>query len=134
MDPNLAFHYSQAKDYPEIASAALKEMVRQKGSGLILNERGIAEWGIIVRHLVLPGAVDQSIEVLKHIAEEISTGLHISLMAQYHPTPRIKNHNILNRTLTTEEYQQVLNAFQELGFYKGWTQEIESHNYYIPHF
>jgi putative pyruvate formate lyase activating enzyme len=137
MDPNLAFHYSQAKDYPEIASAALKEMVRQKGSGLILNERGIAEWGIIVRHLVLPGAVNQSIEVLKHIAEEISTGLHISLMAQYHPTPLIKNHNILNRTLAFEEYQQVLDAldaYHEPGFYKGWTQELESHNYYVPDF
>ena len=82
MDSSLAFNYSQARNYPETASAALKEMYRQKGSTLIVNDQCIAESGIIVRHLVLPGAADQSIEVLKYIAEEISPKLHISLMSQ----------------------------------------------------
>ena len=134
MNPKLAKSYSQVKDYPEIASAALKEMYRQKGSTLIINDRGIAESGIIVRHLVLPGAVGQSIKVLKYIAEELSVKLHISLMSQYYPTELVKNQQELNRTISHEEYKQVVDAFHELGFYRGWTQDLESHASYRPDF
>jgi putative pyruvate formate lyase activating enzyme len=134
LDANLAKHYSQAGDYPEVASAAIKEMYRQKGSTLIVNEKGIAEWGIVLRHLVLPGAVPQSIEVLRYVAEEISPNLHISLMSQYYPTPQVKDHPLLNRTISAEEYQQVVDAMYELGFHKGWTQELGSHASYRPDF
>lgn len=134
MDTTLAHCYSQAVDYPEVASAAIKEMYRQKGSALILNDRGIAQSGIILRHLVLPGASDQSIEVLRYIAEEISVKLHISLMSQYYPTELVRNHNKLNRTIAYEEYKQVVDAFHEFGFYRGWTQDLESHTSYRPDF
>lgn len=133
IDPTLAMCYSQAGDYPQIASAAIKEMYRQKGSTLIINERGIAESGIIVRHLVLPGAVDQSIEVLRYIAEELSLKLHISLMSQYYPTELVKSH-LLSRTISYDEYKQVVDAFHELGLYRGWTQDLESHASYRPDF
>lgn len=126
MDATMAQQYSQAKNYPAIASSALKEMYRQKGSALIVNN-GIAESGIIVRHLVLPGAVMQSIDIMRFIAEEISTKLHISLMAQYYPTALVKNHLKLNRTISNNEYQQVIDAFHDLGFYHGWIQDMESH-------
>lgn len=134
IDPELAFVFSQARDYANVASAALKEMYRQKGSRLSLNERGIAESGIIVRHLVLPGAVQNSIDVLRFIAEEISEKLHISLMAQYYPTPHVRNIPELNRTLREEEYNQVVDAFHSLGFYRGWVQELESHHQFRPSF
>lgn len=134
MDSALAYRYSQALDYPEVASAAIKEMVRQKGSALFINDRGIAESGIILRHLVLPGAVTQSIEVLRYIAEEISLKLHISLMSQYYPTKLVKNHHTLKRTLSYEEYKQVVDALYEFGIYRGWTQDLASHASYRPDF
>jgi len=134
MNAALAGQYSQARNYPEIASAALKEMYRQKGSTLILNDDGIAESGIIVRHLALPNAVKQSINVLEFIAGEISTKLHISLMAQYFPTDLVNNHPKLNRTISNNEYQQVIDAFHKLGFYHGWIQDLESHADMRPDF
>ena len=134
MDSSLAFNYSQARNYPEVASAALKEMYRQKGSTLIVNDNGVAESGIIVRHLVLPGAADQSIEALKFIAEEISPKLHVSLMSQYYPTDLVRNHPVLKRTITPAEYNKVVEAFHSLGFYRGWVQDLESHASYRPDF
>jgi putative pyruvate formate lyase activating enzyme len=134
MDSDLAFRYSQARDYPEVASAALKEMYRQKGSTLIVNEDGMAESGIILRHLVLPGAVGQSIEVLQYIAEEISPKLHISLMSQYYPTELVREHPQLGRNIYSEEYEKVEAAFHKFGFYRGWMQGLESHAAFRPDF
>jgi putative pyruvate formate lyase activating enzyme len=134
MDAELAMEYSQAKDYPEAATAALKEMYRQKGSTLIINNDGIAESGIIIRHLVLPGAADQSIKVLQYIAEELSTKLHISLMSQYYPTEMVTSHPLLNITIALSEYNKVVKAFHKLGFYRGWVQEMESHASFRPDF
>lgn len=134
MDSDLAFRYSQADDYPEIASAAIKEMYRQKSSPLITNERGVAQSGIIIRHLVLLGGADQSIEVLRYIAEEISPNLHISLMSQYYPPSPVRYHEELNRTLNYEEYSMIVDALYEFGFHKGWTQDIKSHAVFRPDF
>jgi len=133
-DPALAIEYSQAANYPEIAGLAIKEMYRQKGSSLIVNERNLAESGIIVRHLVLPGATGQSIEVLKYIAGEISPNLHISLMSQYFPTEQVSGNQVLNRTLTPEEFNQVLEAFHRFGFYRGWLQDMDSQSVFRPDF
>jgi putative pyruvate formate lyase activating enzyme len=134
MDSDLAFRYSGVRDYPEVAAAAIQEMYRQKGSSIITDERGIAQWGLIIRHLVLPGRVDQSQQVLKYIAEEISPRLHLSLMSQYYPTMQVRDHPQLNRTLTRKEYQRVISTFFELGFSNGWTQEMESHASFQPSF
>ena len=134
LDPDLALRYSQTGDYPEVASVALKEMYRQKGSSLFLNDRGLAESGIVLRHLVLPGSIQQSIEVLQFIANEISTNLHISLMSQYYPTGYIREYEELKRTLFTEEYKKVKQAFYKLGFYRGWVQNLNSHSTYRPDF
>jgi len=134
MDSALAFEYSQAQDYPEVAAAAIKEMYHQKGSTLIVNDDGLAESGIIVRHLVLPGAAEQSIEVLNFIAEEISPKLHLSIMAQYYPTALVTSHPRLNRTITIAEYQKVVDAFYKLGFSRGWVQDLVSNESYRPNF
>jgi putative pyruvate formate lyase activating enzyme len=134
MEHVLAKNYSDAADYPEVASRALKEMYRQKGSVLHLNENGTAESGIVIRHLVLPGQVENSRKVLKFIAEEISPKLHISLMSQYYPTPAVSCHPELKRPITKKEYQSVVQEMEKLGFANGWIQELESGHNYQPDF
>jgi putative pyruvate formate lyase activating enzyme len=132
-DDNLARKLSKVTDYKQTALLAIKEMYRQKGSTLIVNENGYAENGLIIRHLVLPGYVANSLAVLNDIAD-ISTSIAVSLMAQYFPTPAVKYHESLNRTLSREEYDTVKNELENLGFYKGWVQELESNENYRPDF
>jgi len=142
-DDVLALGLSGAPGYSEYALAALKEMVHQVGTTLHTDDRGIARRGIIIRHLVLPGLVENSVGVLKLIAEQISPNLHISLMSQYYPPDRIvtahltshsANHKSLDRPITRPEYEAVLMAFHDLGFTRGWLQEYESHRNYRPDF
>jgi putative pyruvate formate lyase activating enzyme len=134
LDADLAYKYSRARNYPEVATLAIKEMYRQKGSSLIVNDDGIAQSGLIIRHLVLPNASDDSVKVLKFIAEEISPRIHISLMAQYFP-PLVENLPFeICRPITNNEYQHVLEAFQEFGFYRGWIQDLSSHAGFRPDF
>ena len=130
----VAKELSDASDYPEVASAALKEMYRQKGSTLLINEQGYAESGILIRHLVLPGQVENSQHVLKFIAEEISPHLHIGLMSQYSPTRRVMRDPVLGRALTKEEYNRVIATMERLGMSKGFIQEMESFAHYRPDF
>lgn len=126
--------YSQADDYPEVALLALKEMYRQKGSYISVNERGYIESGLIIRHLVLPGPAQDSIRILESIADNLSPAVHISLMSQYYPTYQAHNDPSLNRTLTTDEYKQVVKAMGDNGFYHGWIQELQSQTSYRPDF
>ena len=130
----LASEYSDASDYPEVAFRAIKEMYYQKGSTLRLDEDGRAENGILLRHLVLPGHVEESKSVLRLIAEELSPGVHLSLMSQYFPTDQVQNHRVLNRTLYRSEYESVVKEMENLGFRNGWVQEIESNRSYMPDF
>ena len=134
INSSIAEKYSDAYNYPEIASMAIKEMYRQKSSTLIINEKNQAESGLIIRHLVLPGNIKNSIDILKYIAEEISTNVYISLMSQYYPTINVQNDSALNRTLNAGEYKRVVDAMHEFGFHNGWIQELESQSYYLPDF
>ena len=133
-DRTLAEEYSGAADYPSVAGGALKEIFRQKGAELTFNPDGTIQSGMIVRHLVLPGAIENSKQCLRFIAEELSPDVNISLMAQYHPPPRIRNHPVLGRPLRKEEYDQVVDEMHRLGFHRGWIQELESHHSYRPDF
>ena len=134
MENQLAHEYSDADKYVDFATNVLKEMYRQKGADIELDADGYITSGLIIRHLVLPGHVDNSIAVLRFIAEELSVDVHISLMAQYHPTPAVKNHPNLHRCLTVEEYNYVINEFERLGFHRGWVQEMSSPSNYLPDF
>ena len=100
----LSSEYSDASDYPDIALKALKEMYYQKGSTLSVDEKRRVENGLLIRHLVLPGHADESKKVLNSITEELSPGIHLSLMSQYHPIAELINHRILNRSLYKYEY------------------------------
>jgi putative pyruvate formate lyase activating enzyme len=132
--PSLAREYSDAYDYPVIALRALREMYYQKGSVLRVDDCGRAENGMLIRHLVLPGHAEESIRVLKTIADELSTGVHISLMSQYNPTYPVRDHAVLNRVLQRSEYEAVAEAMERLGFRNGWFQQMESFQNYIPDF
>ncbi len=133
-DAGLGFTLSGVKDYPQNAIKAIREMVRQKGTSIMLNDEGIIESGVIIRHLILPGYVENSLNCLKLIAEEISTSVNISLMSQYHPVPGLSGHPALQRPITRAEYEEVLEEYYRLGFYRGWTQEMESESVYNPDF
>jgi len=133
-DPQLARTLSCAADYPEVAAAALLEMYRQKGNILHLDDDDLAERGLIVRHLVLPGAVTNSLNVLRFLARELSPRLTLSLMAQYQPTAAMADCPQLNRSLLPLEYEQVAAELDRLGFTNGWLQEIASAGYYNPDF
>ena len=134
MDGELAWKYSGARDYPEYAAKAIKEMFRQKGTALITDEDHAAESGIIVRHLVLPGQVSNSIGVLRFLADEISPRIHISLMSQYYPTRNVHDHPHLGKGVTENEYRLVVEAMEKLGMFRGWVQEFESSEFYRPDF
>ena len=132
--PQIAGAYSDAYNYPEVALKALKEMYYQKGSILSVDNTGMAESGMVIRHLVLPGHVEESKKVLKTIAEELSTGVHLSLMSQYHPAHQVKAHRHLGRMLYKQEYDEVAETMEHLGFRNGWLQDMESYKNYVPDF
>ena len=133
-DDKLAIEYSDAPGYSEIARKAIKEMVRQKGTSIRLNDEGQAESGVIIRHLVLPGHVENSKKVMRLIAEEISPLVHVSLMSQYYPSHNSVNHPIIGRALSKEEYESVIKEMSTLGLERGWLQEFESNEHYRPDF
>jgi len=130
----IASEFSDAVDYPLVALKAIKEMYYQKGSTLRLDDNGLAENGMLIRHLVLPGHIEESKSVLRLIAEELSPGVHLSLMSQYHPTYLVNDHPVLNRTLYKEEYEAVVEEMNKLGFRNGWVQDMDSNVNYRPDF
>ena len=134
LDGTLAARWSGAADYPKVASTALKEMYRQKGNRLFFTDSGKLRSGMIVRHLVLPEAVANSIGVFRFLAEELSLRLSVSVMAQYKPTPEVMNMPPLHRKITAAEYRQVVREIENLGFENGWFQEFDSPEYYNPDF
>jgi len=134
MDEGLGRLYSDTSNYPEIATAAIKQMYDRVGYDLRLDDDGSIESGLVIRHLVLPGQVENSKAVLRWIAEELSPSVHISLMSQYHPIPLVAGHSELGRTLRAEEYAVVLEESERLGFDRGWIQKLDSSEYYRPDF
>jgi len=131
---SMARDYSEAYDYPDVAIKALREMYYQKGSVLRIDDNGMAEYGMVIRHLVLPGHADESIRLLEVLADRLSPGVHLSLMSQYHPSSLVMKHPDLNRPLLREEYGKVVDAMHRLGFRNGWVQEPDSFQNYLPDF
>jgi putative pyruvate formate lyase activating enzyme len=117
-DPQIGERYSQIAHYPAVNRRAVKEMHRQVGD-LTLNAQGVAERGLLVRHLVLPNQLAGSEEVLRFIAEEISLDTYINLMDQYRPCYRAHQHPELNRRIHRSEYQEVASLAAELGLKRG---------------
>jgi len=129
----VAKRYSRTPDYVENARAAIKEMHRQVG-GLVVDSAGVALRGLIVRHLILPGGLAGSEESLTWLAENISPGVHISMMAQYYPAHHAARFPELARHITPSEYGHVMDVMDRLGMENGWVQELDSPNNYRPDF
>ena len=126
-DDETARRLSGFVHYVEANRAALKEMYRQVGEELVLDDEGIARRGLIVRHLVLPGGLAGTPKVLRWLAENLSPRVHVSLMDQYFPAHKAIGHPVLSRKVTAEEYEEALRAFDEAGLENGWRQEHGEH-------
>ena len=134
MDPELAGKYSHAKDYPQVAKLALKEMVRQVGMPEF-DSCGMMKRGVIVRHLLLPGHVKNSKNVLKYLYETYRDKIYISMMNQYTPMPTMKDDPQLSRKVTDREYERLINYAISLGLNNGFIQEGETaKESFIPEF
>jgi putative pyruvate formate lyase activating enzyme len=113
---------SEASDYPGYATAALEEMKRQVGD-LETDAAGTARRGLMVRHLVLPGMVNEARGVLNWIAEHLGVQTSISLMSQYYPAHHAADVHGLDRTVSRAEYREACDYAISLGFENGWFQE-----------
>lgn len=126
-DNDLAVKYSSAPNYPKIAGEAILEMYRQVGDFMekpaSAKATAAGKGGLIVRHLILPGQIENTIECLKFI-RSISPKIHLSLMTQYNPLFKAKNYPEINRTLAKKEYDKVMEEVEELKFENGWIQEF----------
>lgn len=131
-DAALAGKLSSAPDYPEVARAAILEMLRQTGPCDLID--GELRRGTLVRHLVLPGYVENSLDAVEWLAQEaVPRGAMISIMGQYVPMPGLEAP--LNRPVTEEEYAAVLSWAQLCGVHDGFFQDLESASTsYIPDF
>jgi putative pyruvate formate lyase activating enzyme len=130
---DIARKYSQAPSYMATSRTAIKEMYRQVGD-LTVNEEGIAQRGLIVRHLVLPNGLAGSEQSLKWLATELSTSVTVSIMSQYLPAHKASRVPLLSRTISLSEYEMVKELLFDLGLENGWVQELGSPTTYIPDF
>ena len=128
----LGKRYSKVDNYFVIATLAIKEMYRQVGAPQ-LNEQGIMQKGLMIRHLILPNQIENSKNVLKWIKENMDNNIYVSIMAQYFPTYKARELDELNRKLTREEYEEVENYLYELNLENGYIQELGEHEEeYVP--
>lgn len=125
MDAEIADAFSHAKDYPDIAKEAIREMIRQSGP-CIFDEDGYIKRGTIVRHLILPGHTRNSKKTLEYLHHTYGEEIYISIMNQYTPVREQETYTELNRTVTRREYEKVLNYAFELGIKNGFFQEGET--------
>jgi putative pyruvate formate lyase activating enzyme len=107
--------YSGVPDYPEINREAVLEMHRQVGD-LVLDASGIARQGLLIRHLVLPGDLAGSSVILRFLAEQISLNTYMNIMDQYRPAYQARNFPELDRGISRDDYQSVLDDAMKLGF------------------
>ena len=132
-DDTSAWQYSKVKDYVSFAKQAIKEMYRQVGE-LTLDAEGIAQKGLIIRHLILPNDLADSEQILEWIAHELSPHTAISLMSQYFPMHKAKRYPLISREIRYSEYIRVIKKSRELGLDQGFTQKLDAPEYYLPDF
>jgi len=125
--------FSRVSDYVECARAAIKEMYSQVGD-LVVDDDGIAQRGLIVRHLVLPNRLAGSQDSLTWLVREVSPKVTVSIMSQYFPAHRASRIPLLSRTISSAEYSEVARLVDELGLENGWVQEIGASKDYLPDF
>lgn len=131
-DDEVAIKYSRSNHYFDTASNAILEMIKQVGMPQF-DEEGIIKKGVIIRHLILPGNVLQTKKILNWIKENLGDEIYISIMAQYFPTYKAKEDDVINRKITQKEYDMVVDLISD--FKNGYIQELASHEEeYVPKF
>lgn len=131
-DDALALKYSGVKNYVQKAKESIREMFSQAGN-LEVSEGLTAKKGVLVRHLILPDNIENSLKALKYISE-IDKNICVNLLSQYEPVHKAKDFPEINRTLKKEEFEKVFSYLLELGLENGWVQEMESHASFLPDF
>ncbi len=137
MSPGLSKKYSHAPDYAEVAKAAIAEMVRQTGKAVFVNgdEDNLILRGTIVRHLTLPGCMEDSMQILKYLHETYGDMIYISIMNQFTPLSNLEKYPELNRRITDEEYETLVDYAIEIGIENGFIQEGDTaEESFIPAF
>lgn len=134
MDREPAMRYSGCNDYFIYAAEALAEMVRQVGTA-VFDGNQIMKKGIIVRHLALPGYLDDSKNIIRYLYETYGDKIYISIMNQYTPMRAVEEYPEINRRITSEEYEELVDYAIELGVNNGFIQEGETATEsFIPEF
>lgn len=130
----LSKKYSNAENYFDIATKAIKEMYEQVGMP-VFNENGIIQKGLIIRHLILPNYIQNTKHILRWIKDNMPKETYVSIMAQYFPTYKAKEDRFINRKLNRKEYKEIENYIFTLGLENGYFQEIEKdEEKYVPIF
>lgn len=119
MDERYSKRFSNAPDYPEVIKGVLKEMHRQVGD-LVINPKGIAERGLLIRHLVMPNGIASSEAILKFIAQEISVHSYVNIMDQYRPEYLAHEYPEINRRITQKEYMDAIQIAKHYHLYRGF--------------
>jgi putative pyruvate formate lyase activating enzyme len=132
LDNGLGRQFSAARDYADVIPDVLHEMLAQVGH-LEMDEDGIAIRGLLVRHLVLPGHLENSRRCLRFLAE-LSPDTFVSIMSQYSPQHKASRYPALNRKLTQAEYDEITEYALDLGLENAFVQELESQEECLPDF
>ncbi len=132
-DDKYAIKYSKAPNYFNICKKAISEMYKQVGKPIYKNNVLIK--GIIVRHLILPGLVEDSKKILKYLYDTYKDNIIISIMNQYTPLDNVKEIKELNRKITKKEYDEVINYALDIGITNAYIQEDDTQSEsFIPNF
>ncbi|MCF7855557.1 MAG: radical SAM protein, partial [Candidatus Pacebacteria bacterium] len=134
--PDLAAMCMNAPDYPEVAMAALEQMVATRGFLEPFDVTGTrtAREGVLVRHLVLPGHADDSIRLLRQLRDRFGRMLPLSVLSQYKPMPECTRRGQLTRQVTADDYQRVCNTLHELDFQQVFIQNLDGESEFLPDF
>ena len=131
---DVAIKYSDAPNYFNVATKAIKEMYNQVGKAKF-DERGIIQKGVIIRHLILPNHIQNTKHILKWIKDNFADDVFVSIMAQYFPTYKAINNDLINRKLSLKEYREIENYIFELNLQNGYMQDLGKHEEeYVPNF
>jgi len=120
-----ASRYAEASDYPETARRAVAEMYRQVGD-LVVDENGIATHGLLIRHLLMPGGIDETHRILEYIATRISPSTYVNIMDQYRPCGTASHHEELRSGISHDHYRQALDIAHQVGLTRLDQRDIVS--------
>ena len=132
LENGLGKRFSAVDDYADIVPGVLREMLNQ-AADLEMDHDGIALRGLLIRHLVLPGQLENSRRCLDFLAG-LSRGIHVSIMSQYSPQYKAGGYPAINRTLTEDEYDEITDYALDLGLKNAFIQELKSQDHYLPDF